>query len=292
MSVVDVVETWRGQESSVESPDGTTGSWRRRRAFNVTVDDPANDNDITILLATGVPKVRDAHPSYSYLRCVRVTPKRITPLLFEVECEYIQPTYDPNTSPVMRPAKKRWSSASTEEAFDEDVNGNAIVNSNGESPDPPLTKRISDLVLTISRAQDSFDAPAMHAYKDHVNSSAFYGYPPGTAVCLDIEAEDVNDIDNPYWQVTYTFQFRLPFHTTDERAWYKRWRNEGYLVRVDANGDPDATADPSPKKDEAGDPWPGPVLLKEDGTEETDPAAAFWNEHQAFDMIDFGALNL
>ena len=281
MAVDLVTERWSGPQAQSESQDGKEGSYRTRRVFDVTVDDPVNDTEETALFATGVPRVRDPHPLSSFLRCVSVSARRASPILWEVDCQYSIPTRDPRRSPLAEPAKISFRSATTEQAIDEDVNGAPLVNVNGEAYDPPLSEPVSDLMMVVTRNQAEFNAIYYQGFKNRVNSDTFLGWPAGTARCVDIEADSVSDEDFQYWTVTYTFHFRGQDRMSSiGRAWWRRIRNEGYLVRADADGTPNASASPRPKMHDQGEVSPVPVLLKTNGTEETNPASAVWNEHQ------------
>jgi len=89
-----------------------------------------------------------------------------------------------------------------------------------------------------------------------------------------------------YWQVSASVRFRYPYRTTADKAWYSRVRHEGFYVRPTAGGVIVRACDgyqrPVNKK----------ILLKADGTRETDPNNAYWLEIKKLDSLPFSALGL
>jgi hypothetical protein len=75
---------------------------------------------------------------------------------------------------------------------------------------------------------------------------------------------------------------RVPYGgATAAQAWYKRWRHEGLIL---ANG--------GRAIDSTGIPASRPVLLKLDGTQETDPEAAVFVYTQVYDSLPYSGLGL
>lgn len=191
-----------------------------------------------------------------------------------------------DSSPLDLPVSVVWRGSTTDEAIDEDWNGKPIVTANNE-PIDGLTERLTDDVVTIQKSYLTVNRYALRAYRRAVNSDTFLGWPPGTARIIDDQAVAVfvSGIIR-YWDVTVSIQFREPFRTTPDKAWYKRVRHEGFLVR-DNPGDPPHIAWDGNKT-----PVTSKVLLKENGTEETDPAAAHWLQFQTLGSLPFNALGL
>lgn len=86
--------------------------------------------------------------------------------------------------------------------------------SNGEIYDPPLMRRESRLVLTISRNEDLYSPhPATSIlYQNCVNSDRFWSAAPGQVICKGITAaRQTKQLANgsvfAYLKVSYTFQF-------------------------------------------------------------------------------------
>jgi hypothetical protein len=190
------------------------------------------------------------------------------------------------SSPIDTEVRVTWGTATTDEPIDEDWNGNPIVTANGE-PINGLTEKLSDDVVTIERKFLTINRYALRAYRRATNSDEFLEWPPGTARIVDdsSRAVFVNGVV-AYWDVTATIQFREPFRTTADKAWYKRVRHEGLLVRPNPNESPVIAVDASKT------PVTRPVLLKEDGTRETDPNNAYWLEIPTLGSLPFNALGL
>jgi hypothetical protein len=87
------------------------------------------------------------------------------------------------------------------------------------------------------------------------------------------------------WTVTARIQFREPFAgTTPEQTWYKRWRHEGLYIK-DGNIVRRAT-------DDTGNDVSRPVLLKVDGTQETNPDNAYFVHSQVYGSLPYSGLGL
>lgn len=183
----------------------------------------------------------------------------------------------------MRPVR-RWGRAATTESIDEDINGNPIVTVNGEPLDG-LTKDISDPVLTVRKNFREINIAAIHQYFDSVNADTFAGFAPGTARFLDFAADEETDGNNTrFWRVSVQFQFRYPYRTTPERAWWKRVRHEGYFRNVGGNIRKCVDSD--------GEPLSRPALLNLDGTQRTETDQADWLEWQVYTPVPYNSLGL
>jgi hypothetical protein len=194
---------------------------------------------------------------------------------------------DATSSPIDTEYSLEWGGVTTDEAIDEDWNGKPIVTKNNE-PIDGLTERLTDDVVTIERNFLTVNRYALRAYRRATNSDEFLGWPAGTARMTDDHAKAVfhNGVVK-YWKVRAVIQFREPFRTTPDKAWYKRVRHEGFLVRDTAGAEPHIAWDLGTRT-----PVTKPILLKEDGTREPDPEAAVWLEFQTLGSLPFNALGL
>lgn len=287
MAVIDIKEGYTGEEASGQSDDGKTGTRDASRVFSATVSDPVNDTVDTVKRATGIPRIRDPHPVDSYMRCRRVRVNRESPIFFKIFCDYQAPTYTDDENPLDKPAEISYGDASTVEPIDCDVNGAPICTVNGESFDPPVTREYGDMTLTVVRNQATFDAIGYSAFKNTTNSTAFLGWPTGTVRCFPILGQSVSDGNFDYWVATFMFAFRrgAPL-TTDERAWWKRIRHEGFKEKVTFG----ASSKIVHATDEKRQPTTVPVLLDVNGVKITDPTLAVWLEFQVFASMDLNAL--
>lgn len=287
MAAGPALEMWSRQSGSAESPDGKQRILTMQRAFTVTLD--ASDPLEVCYTAAGLPLVNDPYPGTFFVICRNLSPQRVSPIMAIVTASYsgeIGPT-DASSSPVDNVAVISWRNATTDEAIDQDWNGKAIVTKNNE-PIDGVTERIADQVATIERNFVSINMYAIRAYLKSSNSDTFLGWPAGTARLMEYSASNqITDGAAGFWKVSATVQFREPYNTTADKAWYKRLRHEGYLVRDTAGDEPHIAWDEKTKT-----PVTKPILLKADGTRETDPNNAHWLEFQTLDSLPYNALGL
>jgi len=287
MAAGPALEMWSRQSGSAESPDGKQRILTMQRAFTVTLD--ASDPLEVCYTAAGLPLVNDPYPGTFFVICRNLSPQRVSPIMAVVTASYsgeIGPS-DSSSSPVDNEVIVSWRNATTDEAIDQDWNGKPIVTKNNE-PIDGITERIADQVATIDRNFLTINMYAIRAYLKSVNSDTFLGWPAGTARLMEYNASNVitNGVAG-FWKVSATVQFREPYNTTAAKAWYKRLRHEGYLVRDNAGETPHIAWDEKTKT-----PVTKPILLKENGTRETDPDSAYWLEFQTLDSLPYNALGL
>ena len=289
MSAGPALEMWSRQNSAAESRDGRTFRVEFQRAFTVTL--AAGDRVEEAYNANGLPLVGSLYPGTGFVFCTRLQAERVSPIMAMVTASYdgeVGPDGDLGGSPIpANEVKISWRNVTTDELIDEDWNGKAIVTANDE-PIEGITEKVCDQMATIERAYLAINMYAIRGYLRAVNSDEFLGWPAGTARIMDYQANAVFIAGRTrFWNVTAAIQFREPFRTTAAKAWYKRVRHEGFLVR-NAAGDPPLLA-----VDRGGkSPVTRPVLLKADGTRETDPENAHWLEFQTLGSLPFSVLGL
>lgn len=287
MAAGPAIEMWSKQTGTAESPDGRTRIVTMQRAFTLTLD---KDDRLEVAYESlGLPLVFNVYPGTTTVQCKKVTPVRLAPTLVMVTCDYsgeISPT-DQNGNPVDTVVRVSWTSSVTDEPIDEDWNGKPIVTKNNE-PIEGLTEKLADDIVTIERKFLTINRYALRQYRRATNSDVFLEWPPGTARIISDESSAVfvNGVAE-YWDAKVSIQFREPFNTTPDKAWYKRSRHEGFYVRDTAGDDPHIAWDKKTKT-----PVSRPVLLKENGTLEEDPDNAHWLEFQTLGSLPFAALGL
>lgn len=209
---------------------------------------------------TTVPAMWASHPYGIWLFVNSKDIKIIGPFLIEVTVNY-ECTVDAETglpvSPLMEPPKISFSSVGTNDPIDTDSEGLPIVNSAGESFDPPITMDHSDTVLRITRNEKTFSDTFAAEFRDAVNSDTFLGHPPGHVKCTVFTADQMRAATLVYYTVRYEFQIRYSFVKTRDSngdikervfGWVRRVRDEGFR---ESTGD--TNKDGSPEIDEIED---------------------------------------
>lgn len=289
MPVSSVTSMWSRYSSSLSRSE-------KKRIRTITdayqIVHTADTDNLDIEFAAGVPRIGDVYPGRLFVYCDSLSFEKASPILTIATVNYkgeIGPTGDQD-SPLNKPPEISWSDTETDEPTDEDINGAPIVNVNGE-PIDGVTMKIADNIVTIKRNFLTFNPYVTGLYRHSVSSDTFLGYPPGTARLIRYNAKNVNVDDNQtFWEVTASIQFRLGIRTTDDKAWYKRVRNEGFYEVVT---DPFSTSPVIVQAtDGNGKPVTRPVLLKVDGTRETNPNNANWLEFQVYRSLPYNALGL
>jgi hypothetical protein len=256
MAVLDVHKMWSRFSSSVSADEVSV-----EVGYQIVVEAVPETSLYEVYAAPGLPAMGSQYSDdFPYIYAASASVERVSPIMYLMTIT--------------------WSDAESEQAIDEDWNGNPIVTVLNEAIEG-VTMNIADQVVTIQRKFLAFSPSAVHAYRHSTNSDTFLGYPPGTGRLIAYSATSQN---GGIWDVSASIQFRYPYRTTPAKAWYARVRHEGYYIKKDN------------KKiralDEAGEPMTRPVLLKQDGTEETEKENAFWLEVQRYGSLPYNALGL
>jgi len=284
MAAGPAIKMWSRNDSEASSENGIKKYLSFREGYSVTLD--ASDPIETVYQAAGLPLVGYSYPTYPTIFCKSLKPDRQSPILAFVDVKYsgeFSPSANvPGSPATSAPPEISWSDVESDDAVDEDWYGKPVVNANREPIDGGLKIKVVDQVLTVKRNFLAINTYAIRQYRRAVNSDWFAGWPPGTARLVRFNAKQVIN----YWEVTAQIQFREPYRTTPEKAWYRRVLHQGYYIRSVANG-PIFRA-PDDLKESAGKP----VLLRPDGTHETNQANANWLEFKVFGELPYNQLGL
>lgn len=188
-------------------------------------------------------------------------------------------------SPLNKIPEPVWEDVGSDAAIDSDWDGNPVVTANGEAIHG-VTMEIADQVVTIKRNYALFSPWITHQYRHSTNSDSFYNYAAGTARLVGFSATPQKFTAATYWEVVARVQFRFPFRTTPAKAWYARVLHQGLMVKG-ADGKITRAIDPKTKNETA-----VPVLLKADGTKETNAANAVWLEFKRYNSLPYSVLGL
>ena len=236
---------------------------------------------------------------YPFAYADNISIERPSPILWIVTVDYtgeLGPGDSNNeNNPLFAPPRIDWDDVESEQEIDEDFDGNPIQTINGE-PIEGVKALIADQTVAIKRNMLLFNPYVQARYRRAVNSDIFLEWPPGTAKLMKLSASNVPNDQGGYWEVSAQIQFRYPYRTTPEKAWYGRVRHEGYYERVEATG-PVAGTRIVRAVDANKEPVTKPVLLDENGfripgVEPGEVQTAHWLEFKLYDSLPYSALGL
>jgi len=286
VTINSVEKSWSRESASKSTDNGIRFEAEVQEGYQVTHSADATIEEI--INASGVPFLNQLRTD-GVLVCRNVGPvQRIGPVFSIVPVVWRGEVGATGNSPLNQAPDIVWSNTSSNEAVDEDIFGNPIMTVNRE-PIYGATRLIPDLVLSVTRNYSVFSPWLTWQYLHSVNSDNFVNFPAGTGKFMSFNARQTVANGLSYWRVSATIQFRYPYRTTPERAWWARVRHEGFRVKVNGkivNG-----------KEEFRQPLARPVLLNSDGTERKANAAgvtppAHWLEFQMYTTLPYSALGL
>lgn len=279
MSVIDVTKMWSKTGGSLSSAklSSIDQVWANTEGYQVLTDPDTGED--AVVAAVGIPRIGDQHGTGIESYCEKVEPQQISPIFWIVTVSYRGVPTDEGVS-------VEWTDSQTTEPIDRDINGRAIMTVNLEPVDG-LSMDVADQVCVISRKFLTINTSGIAAYRRSTNSDTYLGWPPGTARLVGFSAKNrfLYGGAQEMWDVTARIQFREPYaNTTHAQAWYKRWRHEGLYV---SSGGVIRRA-----TDELSQEVTKPVLLKLDGTQETDPDSAYFFHTQVYGSLPYSGLGL
>jgi hypothetical protein len=279
MTVVNVTKMWSKNGGSLSSArlSAIDQIWSNTEGYQVLTTIGTQED--AVVAAVGIPRIGDQHSTGIESYCESVDPQQVSPIFWMVTVSY---RGVPNDDAV----EVEWTDTTTTEPIDRDITGRAIMTVNLEPVDG-LSMDVADQIVVIRRKFLTINTAGIAAYRRSTNSDTYLGWAPGTARLVGFSAKNrfaYNGIQE-LWDVTARIQFREPYaNTTPAQAWYKRWRHEGLYIK-DGSTIRRAT-------DGQGQEVVKPVLLKLDGTQETDPDAAYFFHSQVYGSLPYSALGL
>ena len=202
MALVNVQETWSGQDHTVEIGDGVYSQIKTSaRVFSVLYD-ATGDEPYDACYAAGIPLLHAAHPKEPDMQCFRKAGTALGPYLFEVRCDYAG-----RNSPLLDPYDRNWAWAYNTEPIERDWTGAPIRNPNTD-PIVGITMDIGDPVYVVTRNEATYPKAWAREYQNSVNDAAFMGWDAGQCRLLEITATRIVDGLDYYWRCTYKLQFR------------------------------------------------------------------------------------
>lgn len=279
MTVQNVTRQWSKTGGSLSSAKLTAIDqvWAVTEGYQVLAE--IGDSADAIVAATGIPVIGQQNDMGIDAYVEKIDAQQISPIFWQVIVSY-------RGIPDDAAVDVEWTDSVTTEAIDRDIDGRAIMTVNLEPVDG-LSMDVADQVVVIRRKFLTIDTAGIAAYRRSTNSDTFLGWPPGTARLVGFSAKNsfLYGAPNERWDVTARIQFREPYaNTTNAQAWYKRWRHEGLLV---SNGFVIQRA-----TDDLNQEVTKPVLLKLDGTQETNPDNAYFFHTQVYGSLPYSGLGL
>lgn len=231
-----------------------------------------------------------AHPDEALMTCVDISFIQWpgTNDQWKVGVKYSTNQADPdqsNSDPTTNGVKKDWSTVKFEEVMEEDVNGDAVVNTANEPfSDPPVMRTRSIIKWTYVRNETLTDAAVdavIEAYVNKINSAVFNGKALDLVYCEDISGRREWKNGSSYVVMTYVFLYDANgFYAEPLNAGLRELNDAGDLVRiVDDNNEPVTTMYPL---DAAGKAIPKGDL----------PGAAITDLFWPYESANFAALGL
>ena len=256
--------------------------------------------ELEVYLTPGLPQVAQSYPGFPFVYATATSVDRVSPVFWIVTVEYKgelggvgggSSTGGVEPSPLFAPPIIKFDDVETEEEIDVDFDGNPIVNTSGERV-RGVKALFSDQVLTVTRNFAVFSTFTQAVYRRSVNSDTFQGWPPGTVKCMKLSADNVFDSQIGYWKVTGVFQFRFPYNTTPDKAWYNRRVSMGLKQRKGRTGTDRNKLIPT--VDAHKQPATTPQYLDQDGIqiENIETTPPFWQETKLYGSLPYNALGL
>ncbi len=274
----EVTQMWSRDAFKIKTDRGMRKTASIVEAYQITV--PPTYTPIQIVALAGMPVTGDAYPGLPDMRAVSRNFTRHSPIYYTCVVSF----EGPNVSPINEPPIIKWTDTESDEPIDQDWDGNPIVTANDE-PIDGVTMKVPDPVLTVERNYRAFNPHLTHQYRLSVSSDAFASYPAGTARLVRYSADQKwDETSGGYWAIKASIQFRYPYNTTPAKAWHARVRHEGYYERIGS--------DIVRAVDDNKEPVTRPVLLRSDGTRETNAAAAHWLEFKKYQALPYSILGL
>jgi hypothetical protein len=226
------------------------GGWELTRIWNVQVDSVVYASIAAVeAVRTQEADISDAHPQNPFAFLQTLTPVATeNRKIWNVTGAYKQGTLPTGPQdPLDQPKEVAWSSSAYTRPVVKDNDGNAIVNSAGESFDPPLTEDGHNVVGTITYNSDQYDPQLGATFEDAVNKDtekiANLTAEPRTAKIIEVGATQEFFSGTPYWVVTVKVEINL-------NTWDREVLDQGLhelapisleLVRMETDDGADAT---------------------------------------------------
>ncbi len=288
MTVLNVKEdTSPGMRTGSKEADEATLGFVGNEQRVFTVEFSSNTDYMKMIQEaldyTGDSRLQDVWQSHPYDPWMYVNSKsaeQISPDVVKVTVNYTRAQ-----DPLAMDPQFSWTSLSSSENIDSDIDGKPIINSAGETFTDPIQEDYYDLVLTYSDNQLSFDPVAARAYQGTINSDTFLNFPVKTVRCTKYTATRQRIADTYYWQRDLEFVMRYDPNNALANGWVRRLMDKGYN-KLTTGGVREVI------KDTNGDAMSEPTLLNGEGGVLTDTANPVFLNYNTKAAKSFAALNV
>jgi hypothetical protein len=227
MSVIDWTEIHNGRDSDFETSKKQSVR-RYTRVFQATTDSNTDDG-LVVKQYANCPRHGDVHNSDPGAWCRKVNARNesFSKRVWLVTAAYSS-EYEVTANPLDDPADIDWDAVTFTRPYTQDKDGDAILNSAGCAPDPPLED--DDALWVVNVRKNLAAIPAwILSFKNTVNSSSFVldGVPiaarqarlSGIKISNQQERNDIS-----YRVVSMSFRLK-----DDGDTWDKVWLDQGMM---------------------------------------------------------------
>jgi hypothetical protein len=251
-----------------------------------------NEDPQTILAAPGLPTLASSWPSDLGAFCVGRKPeqRQETPDFWDVTCDFtsspdIRQPDDVEENPLLRPPTVDRSPVSRQRIVTRDVNGEYVLNSAGEPPNPPWEREEHVPSFSITKNMANWPAGLELALTDSINSGAIaipaYGiaYPAKVGKCNGFSGRQAFENNVAFWTVTVEIEL-------DWEEWNKPLIDAGYNYKKVVSGTPRLM----PIIGENGERPAMPVLLNGSGAPDPYRATPYLLPYKKYREVSHAAL--
>lgn len=294
--------------------------------FDIIVSDSKVDATWVMLNAPFPPRGAQHGYAPNYYSTGEPAVTQISPIHFVGKIQYktIPESENSNQQQKATPREREglqitYDSVENEEGMDYDERGYFICDTFQHQFDPPLTRTVSDGLMTITNEVPYYDEFTAMGIRNSVNSDYWRGIPPGAARITKYIGSYHQDANgNYFWRRTVIISIRGEKASTQNdwtRVWWKRVRCESFYV----SEEPDISAAEAKKlnanttvssraailfpdkrwrkikrqRDATGSTLTSPGLVdRMTGAAIEDPTQAHWIDFQAYKERDFNTLDL
>lgn len=232
---LEATERW----SPESSRKGADFRWTATRGFDVTgFANEAECYDAPLVRSHlpnngRLPVINDPHPLYPRMLCDGVGITESTPTLKRMEASYSIPVsgsiHQEEDDKLSSPMRIRWERTQITEDVDRDIVGNRLMNSAREAFKSPFARRMTQIVLVLSRFEPFYDALKAQEFENTVNNGPVtlggYIWPDQTVLCSIIAPSQEYKVGDSVILIEYRFEMR-------KDRWDSRHLDAGFNVHV------------------------------------------------------------